>query len=380
MKDHLKTSKIILEKLEKHGFKSYIVGGAVRNILLNFPVKDVDITTDATPEQILSIFDRTIDLNQFYGTILVIEDDVPFEITTLRLESAYEDHRHPGEVKFTNDIHLDSNRRDFTVNALYMDLHESIYDFHQGKTDLQNKILRSIGSAKTRFQEDALRMLRAIRFVSEYNFQLDNEILSAIKNQKDDVLNLPSERIIKELDRIFEGDFLRQAFEALNETEMDVILFNQSIMIENIPLKFKKDAMWLYLINKGYIPSHWTLPKRLVKVSKQIFPYLNKKDFTPFDCFCLGPELSTLLQSVKTIYGFATVDAEMMNNQLPIHSLKELNISPNEIKAMLKEDEYNRIESIQLDCVKAIIDHKLSNQNDELLNFIEKKIKKGVKQ
>src|SRR3954463_7544519 len=150
----------IIKQLETSGFQAYFVGGSVRDYLLNRSICDVDIATSATPNEVKEIFSRTVDIGIEHGTVLVLFEDKSYEITTFRTEGEYQDYRRPKEVSFIRNLNDDLKRRDFTMNAIAMDLNGKIIDPYNGAAAIQNKVIETVGSANERFQEDALRIMR----------------------------------------------------------------------------------------------------------------------------------------------------------------------------------------------------------------------------
>ena len=170
---------------EENGFKAYLVGGAVRDTLMKKDASDWDIATNATPEQVISIFRKVIPTGITHGTVTVHFMGEQIEVTTFRLEEGYSDGRHPDKIAFASDIEEDLSRRDFTMNAIAVSLKDgSIVDPFDGKNDIKNKIIRSVGDALERFNEDGLRPIRAIRFASQLGFDIEKNTLQAISNKK----------------------------------------------------------------------------------------------------------------------------------------------------------------------------------------------------
>ena len=209
-----KEVKEILEKFKKHKFQIYIVGGCVRDLLLNRKTNDWDFTTDAKPEEIRKLFPDSFYDNKF-GTVgipteLNTEDGrqetVIYEITTFRSESGYTDHRHPDKIVWGKTLEEDLKRRDFTINAIALDGGKVIDLFH-GQEDLKNKLIRSVGRAEERFQEDALRMMRAVRFATELKFMIEEETFNAISKHTQLITSVSSERIRDELLKILSSAF-----------------------------------------------------------------------------------------------------------------------------------------------------------------------------
>ena len=180
---------VILQKMnnifEKNGFKAYLVGGAVRDMFMNKEASDWDVATDATPEQVISAFKKVIPTGIAHGTVTVHFMGEEIEVTTFRIEQGYSDGRHPDKVSYASDIEEDLSRRDFTMNAIAVSLKDgSIVDPFDGKADIKNKVIRSVGNPLERFNEDGLRPIRAIRFASQLGFEIETNTLQAISNEK----------------------------------------------------------------------------------------------------------------------------------------------------------------------------------------------------
>ena len=180
---------VILQKMnnifEKNGFKAYLVGGAVRDMFMNKEASDWDVATDATPEQVISAFKKVIPTGIAHGTVTVHFMGEEIEVTTFRIEQGYSDGRHPDKVSYASDIEEDLSRRDFTMNAIAVSLKDgSIVDPFNGKADIKNKVIRSVGNPLERFNEDGLRPIRAIRFASQLGFEIETYTLQAISNEK----------------------------------------------------------------------------------------------------------------------------------------------------------------------------------------------------
>ncbi|HBM17080.1 MAG TPA: phosphohydrolase [Lentisphaeria bacterium] len=196
----------ILKALRDRGFDSYFVGGCVRDAILGVEIKDIDIVTSALPSQINSIFDRTHNIGAAFGIVNVVINSINYEVATFRKETSYKDGRHPDSVVFAKTPQEDAMRRDFTINALFYDpFLDSILDYSEGLLDLKRGLLRTIGKAEGRFNEDYLRMLRAIRFTLRFGFDTAPEIISSIKLMAPKTLLLSKERVRDELTGILTG-------------------------------------------------------------------------------------------------------------------------------------------------------------------------------
>lgn len=193
----------VLSKLKENGYQAYVVGGAVRDFLMGKTPHDYDLTSDALPSQISDVFKEFYQerSGEKHGTIRVIIDHKPIEITTFRCDEGYTDYRRPDNVEFVKDVYIDSKRRDFSINAFYYS-EGHIYDFHEGLEDLNNKVIKTIGNPSTRFHEDALRILRAIRFSAKLGYEIESKTKTALLDCKEELNLIAKERILIELKEI----------------------------------------------------------------------------------------------------------------------------------------------------------------------------------
>lgn len=201
-----KGAEFIIRSLEKSGFEAYIVGGCVRDAVLGREPEDWDITTSARPEEVKSIFRTTVDTGIEHGTVTVLlpkdetgEEVRSFELTTFRIDGEYEDSRHPKRVSFTSSLTEDLARRDFTINAMAYHMDMGLIDPFSGMIDLENKTLRAVGKAEERFKEDALRMMRGIRFSAQLNFSLEEDCFMGMRKLRENMGKVSKERIAVEL-------------------------------------------------------------------------------------------------------------------------------------------------------------------------------------
>lgn len=208
--------KDLMDKFTQAGYQIYLVGGSVRDLLMNRPVKDWDFTTDAKPEEILKIFPEGFYDNKF-GTVGIPVDNQIFEITTMRRESEYKDFRHPAEIVWTNKIEEDLARRDFTINAMALSLQGKLVDPHKGQEDIRNGLIRAVGDPNKRFKEDALRLMRAIRISTELNFTIEENTQQALKENARLISQVAYERIRVELFRILGSDNAYEGIKKLRE-------------------------------------------------------------------------------------------------------------------------------------------------------------------
>ena len=208
---------MIIQQLTQSGYEAYAVGGCVRDIILGRIPEDWDITTSAKPEEVKRLFKRTIDTGIQHGTVTILIDMEHFEVTTYRLDGEYEDNRHPKEVSFTSSLREDLKRRDFTINAMAYNDQEGLIDLFDGLRDLENRVIRCVGSAAQRFDEDALRILRAVRFSAQLGFQIEDSTMRAVQSKAKLLQNISAERIREELTKLLISDHpdrLRTLYEA----------------------------------------------------------------------------------------------------------------------------------------------------------------------
>ena len=268
-------AKIALELLHKAGYEAYLVGGCVRDLIMKIPAHDYDITTNATPEEMKKVFFgyTTIETGIKHGTITFLYNKEPIEITTYRIEGKYKDNRHPETVEFTTKLENDLSRRDFTMNALVYNENEGIIDLFGGQKDIASKTIRAIGVAENRFKEDALRILRAMRFSSQLGFEIEEETKKAMVKCAPLLHNISAERISQELNKLLIGKNVKNVildcyeilgellpeikkmhgFDQCNKYHIYNVLEHTAISVESIdPVAHLRLAMLLHDTGKVY--------------------------------------------------------------------------------------------------------------------------------
>lgn len=206
----------IIEKIQTAGYEAYAVGGCIRDSILGKEPDDWDITTSAKPEEVKMLFDRTIDTGIQHGTVTVMIGKEGFEITTYRIDGKYEDSRHPKDVTFTSNLKEDLRRRDFTINAMAYNSKDGLIDLYEGVQDMKQGLIRCVGDAEERFTEDALRMMRAVRFSAQLGYAIEENTKKAIRKLAPTIQNISAERIRTELVKLMTSahpDFFRIAYE-----------------------------------------------------------------------------------------------------------------------------------------------------------------------
>ena len=249
-----KNVDFILKELNRNGYEGYIVGGCVRDYLMGNEPHDYDITTSALPDEVKKVFPHTVDTGIQHGTVTVVIDKVGYEITTYRIDGEYKDNRHPEEVIFTDKLSGDLSRRDFTVNAIAYNPLKGYVDLFNGREDIEKKIIRGVGVPAKRFQEDALRMMRAVRFSAQLDFSIEDITLKALKENADLIKNISIERIREEFFKLLLS----------NHNERLDILLNSGMTEYFLPeiLNRKYDYMKINFLSRdivvrlSYILSH----------------------------------------------------------------------------------------------------------------------------
>lgn len=236
-----------MQKIINAGGEVYLVGGAVRDLLLKREIKDWDFTTNLEPEKIREIFPKNSFYNNQFGTVSVVgKDKQIFEITTFRTEIGYEDKRHPDIISWGKTLREDVERRDFTINAMAMDIDGKIYDYFEGQKDLNERMIRAVGNADTRFGEDALRMMRAVRIACELGFMIEENTFVSIQNNAKLIKEIAGERVKDELYKILQSDFAADGI---------MLLKNSSLLEQIIPELMEGSN---FAQNKHHIYDVWT--------------------------------------------------------------------------------------------------------------------------
>lgn len=355
----------VLEEITSHGYKAYLVGGYVRNHLLDLPCNDVDITTNATPKELMDIFEESIPTED-YGSVTLNKKAGKYEITTFRKEYDYIDHRRPKEIKYIDDLYEDLLRRDFTINTICMDKDGNIVDLLNGREDLNNKIIRSVGDPKIKFYEDALRMLRAIRFATILDFKLDDNVVEAIKQNKIYIKDLSYTRKKEELDKIFSSPNSYKGIQLLldlgldKELELDRLKYvnptNSSIGIWSI----------LNVVDKYPFSNN---EKELIEL---INSALEHNNLDPMNLYKYGLYANSVAGSIKNI---DIKDITEAYNNLVIHGRKELDITSKEIMSILNKTPGEYMSDIYEDIEHEVLYKNLPNNKDSITNYIKNKYK-----
>jgi tRNA nucleotidyltransferase (CCA-adding enzyme) len=351
--------KVILEKLVSNGFKAYIVGGYVRDYLLGINSFDVDITTDAKPNEIVEIFGLGNNNNQ-YGSIRFKDSLYNYDITTFRREIRYED-RKPIEYEYIDSIEEDVLRRDFTVNSLYMDIDGNITDMCDGQVDLENKVLRCVGNIETKMTEDPLRILRAIRFASEYGFEIEEKLLNFIKQNKILLDTLSYNRIKEELDIIFKNDNKEVGINLIKELKLADVL--ELKIPDNVEITNSYLGIWAQLeFGEDYPFTKNELD--MIEDIKKIVGYgiidsIVLYEYGLFASMVAGEILDIPQSFISSIY-----------KDMPIYNESDIDITGDEIMEHLGIEPSKKLSNIYKDLELHILNRTLENTNEELKKYL----------
>ena len=352
-----KIIKNILKRIENEGYEAYIVGGFVRDKILNRTTYDVDICTNAVPMNLINIFSLGQSSNGYGGFNFKFKK-YNIDITTYRKELKY-DKRKPVEVEYINNLIEDIKRRDFTINALCMDKNGNILDFVDGKKDLSQKLIRVIGDPKEKFKEDPLRMLRAIRFATVLDFDIEESAFIEIKNNSSLVKALSSERIKEEISKILSSKNVYKGLNLLKATNIDKHLgmeYKQVVFTDDIL------GMWAQIDVKSIKFSN--TEKENIQKIKQL---LKIKKIENFELFNYGLYLCLVAGQILNI-DYSVVNKKYKN--LPIKSMKDIEINGQEIMRILKIEPSKLVSDIIRDVKVQILSNQLKNKKSEIKKYI----------
>ena len=365
----LKKAKKVLNELNKNGYEAYIVGGFVRDYLLKRKSYDIDICTSATPKEIKEVFKDACLPTEDYGSVIIVIASTRFEITTYRKEISYSNHRKPEEIEYITDLKEDVLRRDFTINSLCMDKNEKIIDLLNGREDLKKKVINTIGDSYVRFEEDTLRILRAIRFATILNFSLSSDIVYAIKRTKHLLKNLSYERKKQELDKIFSSPNIKIGISLIKdlaleeELEIDVSKLNQIGQCNDLL------GIWALLDVTDIYPFTSNEKELIVDIKNLLDErVIDNKSLYKYDLY---PNIV-----VASIMGIDKRKVTKMYNRLPIKSRKDLCVDATTISKVLEQEPGGYLREVFEDLEDKILTGKLKNKKAVVLKYIVKKYKK----
>ena len=366
----------ILEKFNEAGYEAYFVGGCVRDYLLNDDFSDIDITTNALPDEVKKIFRKSIDTGIQHGTVTILINGDSFEVTTFRTEDDYIDHRTPEKVEFVSDLKEDLDRRDFTINAMALDSKGKLYDYHCGEKDLRNKIIKTVNNPNERFFEDALRMLRAFRFSSKLGFEIEENTLKAIKNNAELIKFVSIERIVNEFRKLLTGKGNKRSLELLLDSKLNNYIPFLDEISEIIDFSYYTFCQSLYILSKINDISFEKLKELKLsnKEIKQVKIYEKiNKDFIsniPLEIILYNYDIEdvTFIASYSKYYDMEDIE----KIKLPIESFNDIAITSMEIISIIDKPAGPWIKEIIKKLEEDIILYKIDNTRKDILDFLIK--------
>ena len=373
----------VMQQLVDAGYEAYFVGGSVRDMLLHKPISDVDIATSATPQEVKEIFSHTVDVGIEHGTVMVIHHKEGYEVTTFRTEEGYEDFRHPDKVTFVRSLEEDLKRRDFTINALAIGIDDQLMDFFDGIGDLERQCIRCVGDAKERFNEDALRMFRAVRFVGQLGFQIEENTKNAISLLKMNLSKVAVERMKVEFEKMIQSSYRKDALKLFVETGLyqacplfdgkDEIL----LKLAEFPLKEMSvlQAWILFIDELNLSDKEVTHLLKSWKSSNEYKTYRARKEeewnfFLAYDCpYEVACEVEQLLIAQNKSTSMEGLEATYQS--LPIRSMNDIQLNGHDIIRILKLEKKGPIIGQVLKTVeKMILEQSISNDAEVLETYV----------
>ena len=381
----------VMQQLVDAGYEAYFVGGSVRDMLLHKPISDVDIATSATPQEVKEIFSHTVDVGIEHGTVMVIHHKEGYEVTTFRTEEGYEDFRHPDKVTFVRSLEEDLKRRDFTINALAIGIDDQLMDFFDGIGDLERQCLRCVGDAKERFNEDALRMFRAVRFVGQLGFQIEEKTKNAISLLKMNLSKVAVERMKVEFEKMIQSSFRKEALQLFVETGLyqacplfdgkDEIL----LKLAEFPLKEMSILQaWILFIDElnlsdkevTHLLKSWKSSNEQIRdvlVGYKTYRARKEEEWNFFFAYACPYEVACEVEALLIAQDKSTSmkGLEETYHSLPIRSMNDIHLNGHDIIRILKLDKKGPIIGQVLKTVeKMILEQSISNDAEVLEMYV----------
>ena len=385
---YINIGKEVLKTLKENGYEAYFVGGFVRDRLLGLYSDDIDITTNALPDEVETCFKNVKQTGKKYGTVTVLIDSFKYEVTTYRFDGEYADGRRPDKVEFSTKLEDDLERRDFTINALVMDENEVVRDLHNGKFDIENKIIRTINNPAKRFKEDALRMMRAIRFVSKLGFDIEAKTLKAIEELKGLIHNVSIERIMVELDKTFKGEHRQKAMKYLVKSNLHKELHGLEKGIEYLQdIEGEVHSIEAFAISfiLGEYSDVWRFSnnnRRLIEKVIHLHEVTKEGIWNKFIVFSNGAEVCLLANRINVLLGFED-QSELINNiskGLIVKDVCDLAFKGQDILALTTLKKRSVIALVIDDLLYNVIMEIMPNDYDVLKEFALKRVEELQKE
>ena len=366
----------VLEKFNKAGYEAYFVGGCVRDFLLGCEFSDIDITTNALPKEVKTIFRKSIDTGIQHGTVTILVDGESYEVTTFRTEDDYIDHRTPEKVEFVSNLRDDLDRRDFTINAMALDSKGNLYDYHNGKKDLTNKIIKTVNNPNERFFEDALRMLRAFRFSSKLGFEIEDSTLDAIKKNAELIKFVSIERITNEFKKLLAGIGSKRSLELLLDSKLNTYIPFLSDIISFVDCSKYTFCQSLYILTKLNNISFEKLRdlklsnKEIKKIKEYERINLEFLDNRPLELILYKYDKDDIYYIVEYFDYCDKKNIDIIN--LPISSFNDIAITSTEIISIIDKSPGPWMKEVTKKLEEAILLNKINNTENNIVDFLKK--------
>lgn len=383
----LRAAVPVLERINQAGFEVYFVGGCVRDTLLQRPLHDVDLATSAYPQEIKQIFPQTIDTGIEHGTVTVIYQKKAYEITTFRTESGYQDYRRPDKVEFVRSLKEDLKRRDFTINALAMNAQGEIIDLFAGIADLQQRQIRAVGVAADRFHEDALRMLRAVRFQAQLNFTIEKQTLAGIQTNAALLSHIATERIREEFIKLMEGCNRQAGLTSLYQTQLyrfcpGLETYDFQKILQFAAGQITDEAtVWSFLAYLGKLKRaqvrpflrQWKVANNNIKLAQAAIELLNNYQGSNWQLYIAGQAATTIAAQVLRLTCQQELAEQLIEQyqDLPLKSPHQLAINGQQIMQVLNLSPGPQIGQYLKQIQQAIVAGKLVNDYPTIVDYLK---------
>ncbi len=385
-KTMFESAKEVLKIFSDNGFEAYMVGGFVRDYLLRLPSHDIDITTNAMPEIVKGMFKDNYNLSNKFKTVTIRYNGYEFEVTTYRYDKSYADHRHPKTVvasKLSDDI----KRRDFTINSLCMDKDENIIDLVDGKKDIELRVVRAVGDPNKRFNEDALRMMRAFRFAARLNFTIEDKTYKAIKLNSHLMSFLSKERIRSELDGILDAEYLKDLIIPMLKSHIFRLYKDVELAFKTLYENYKKLDTFRFIVLasmlKGSVTNEILLSKKEIDGVKKTIKFaelIKTRQLSPVAIFEENPKYvydAYDVLEVLDITPYKRSDIDEIVNSLKYKTRKEIDIDGNDIMALIPKSPKDI--GKYLDCAYTeVIMERIPNKKEVIMEYVKELYKTNL--
>ncbi|MGL4818839.1 MAG: CCA tRNA nucleotidyltransferase [Bacilli bacterium] len=378
----------IIATLTRAGYEAYFVGGCVRDSVIGRPIGDIDLTTRARPETVVSLFERTIPTGLQHGTVTVLLDGTTFEVTTYRTESTYADHRRPDEVTYVETLEEDLARRDFTMNSIAMSADRQMIDPFDGLGAIRRREIVTVGEADARFDEDALRMVRAFRFQSQLNFTLHPDILVAVRKLGERLRYIAAERIHTEWNKLLVGEAAHQSVQMMRETGLFAHFPGAEFIEEGTTWLAEESQKPNLSLEEMWVALAYHVPKndlsafcRALKTSNAFCKSVvgihealrNTSKWTPYSVYRTGIDAAISAERVRTVresgYASGEETVKAIWEALPITGREQLQLSGHDLMQATGRKPGPWLKTIIEEAERGVVEGRLANDRTKLTEW-----------